>query len=148
MFDKVIRTICAMANNGKEQTGHIVIGVTDKATDASKIKALDGVEPRKVGKRFVVGVKREANTLKETPEAYYARWKTAIRNSTLSQPLRGDVLSTLGFHDYYGLGLIVISVPAQSELSFVGDETYWRNGDETVKAADQRMAAQLTKRFA
>jgi hypothetical protein len=147
VFDKVVRTICAMANNGKDQTGHIVIGVTDKDTDAAKIKTLDGIEPRKVGKRFVVGVKREAKAIGEKPEAYYARWKTAIRSSELSKALRDGVLSAMGFHDYYGLGLIVISVPAQSDLSFVGDDAYWRDGDETVKAADQKMAAQLTKRF-
>jgi hypothetical protein len=146
-FDKIIRTICAIANNGKGRAGSIIIGVTDKDADADKIATLDGVSPRKVGKRYVVGVKREAQVLGEKPEAYYARWKHAIRNSALSSPLRDSVLSSMDFNDYFGLGVIVIAVEPQQELSFVGDDVYWRDGDETTKAKDFKKVSELTKRF-
>lgn len=146
-FDKIVRTICAVANNGKGRAGSIIIGVTDKDEDAAKISALDGVNPRKVGKRHVVGVKREAEALGETPETYFARWKHAVRNSALSQPLRDSVLSSMDYNDYFGLGVIVIAVPPQHELSFVGDDVYWRDGDETTKATDFKKVSELTKRF-
>ena len=95
----------------------------------------------------MVGVKRECLILGEEPETYFARWKYAIRNSTLSQPLRDSVLSNIDYNDYYGLGLIIINVPAQQSLSFVGGDVYWRNGDETVKAADAKTIADLALRF-
>jgi hypothetical protein len=53
----------------------------------------------------------------------------------------------MDYNDYFGLGLIVIRVPPQKELSFFGSDAYWREGDETVKAVDQRTVAQLAKRF-
>jgi hypothetical protein len=95
----------------------------------------------------VVGVKREARMLDEKPEEYFARWKNAIRQSDLSRPLCDDVLSAMDYNDYYGLGLIIISNPQQKELSFVGDEVYFRQGDETIKAEGQRAATELSKRF-
>jgi hypothetical protein len=144
---KVICTICAIANNGKGRAGQILIGVTDKDADASRIRSLDGVEPRRVGSRFVVGVRREASLLGEKPEDYFARWKHAIRNSTLSQPLRDSVLSSMDYHDYYGLGLIVITIPAQKTLSVVDEDAYWRDGDETVKAAGAVKVGELAMRF-
>ncbi|GAA3809013.1 hypothetical protein GCM10022380_28320 [Amycolatopsis tucumanensis] len=147
VFDKVLKTICAIANNGQDRTGSIIIGVTDKDSAAARIRALDGVEPRRVGQRLVVGVKREAKALKESPEEYFARWKNAVRQSPLSQPLRDDVLSSIDFNDYYGLGLIIISVPPQKDLSFFGDDVYFRRGDETVMATGQREAAQIGRRF-
>jgi hypothetical protein len=147
IFDRIIRTICAIANNGKEHSGAIIIGVTDKNSDAARVKELDHVEPRKVGKRFVVGVKREATILGEKTEAYFARWKHAIRNSGLSPHLRDDVLSNIDYNEYYGLGVIVISIPAQTDLSYVGEEVYWREGDETVKAEAPPTIAKLAKRF-
>jgi predicted HTH transcriptional regulator len=147
MFGKVIRTICAIANNGKGRSGTLIIGVTDKDSDAQRIKTLDGIEPYRVGRRFVVGVKREARMLDEKPEEYFARWKNAIRQSDLSRPLCDDVLSAMDYNDYYGLGLIIISIPQQKELSFVGDEVYFRQGDETIKAEGQRAATELSKRF-
>jgi hypothetical protein len=145
--DKVIRTICAIANNGKMRGGSIIIGVTDKDSDAARVKQLDGIEPRKVGSRYVVGVKREATALNQKPEDYFARWKNAIRNSALSQPLCDSVLSNMDYNDYYGLGLIVISIPAQASMSFVGDDAYWRNGDETVQAVSSKKIADLALRF-
>lgn len=147
VLEKVIKTICAIANNGKNRTGSILVGVTDNDADAAKVKHLDGIELHKVGSRFVVGVKREAAILGERPEEYFARWKHAIRNSALSQPLRDNVLSSIDYNDYYGLGLIVINVPTQLALSFCGDDVYWRNGDETVKAADAKTIADLALRF-
>ena len=48
------------------------------------MKQLDGFEPKKVGKRFVVGVVREAKVLKLSVEDYYTKWKEAVKKSPLS----------------------------------------------------------------
>lgn len=58
---KVIRTISAIANNGKDRAGTILIGVTNKDGDARRVEQLDGIRPRKVSRRYVVGARREAN---------------------------------------------------------------------------------------
>ncbi|WP_233223628.1 ATP-binding protein [Amycolatopsis sp. BJA-103] len=147
VFEKVIETICAIANNGPNRSGSIVIGVTDKEADATRAKLLDKIEPRRVGRRYVVGVRREAAALNETVETYLARWKNSIRNSKLSQPLRDSILSSIDYNDYYGLGIIVITVPPQAELSYVNEEVFWREVDETKKAIEPRTVAQLARRF-
>ena len=147
VVEKVIKTICAIANNGKERTGAILIGVTDKDTDAARVTALDGVVPRKVGTRSVVGITREAQALGETTEQYFSRLRDGIRDSGLSQPLKDEVLSSIDYNDYYGLGVVVISIPAQDELSFVDGDAYWRRGDETIKAEDAVKVTELNRRF-
>ncbi|MWC00018.1 GmrSD restriction endonuclease domain-containing protein [Agromyces seonyuensis] len=147
VFDKVIHTICAIANNGPQIDGTVIIGVADKAADVRRIIELDAVTPRLVGKRSVVGVRREATALNESTEIYFARWKSAIKNSELSSPLREDVLSKLSYHDYFGLGIIVVSVPKQTEVSYVGADIYIRSGDDTEIAADGKAIASVLKRF-
>lgn len=148
VIDQVLRTVCAIANNGKNRTGTILIGVSDKPADAERAKRLDGITPREVGPaRLVVGVAREAKALNETVEAYVARWKLAIANSDLSEPLRANVLSSLTFNDFYGLGVLVIPIPGQQQLSFYKDEVYWRKNDETVEAASNKEVAKLAQRF-
>jgi hypothetical protein len=47
MIDKVVKTICAIANNGPFVGGTIIIGVTDKDADAQRIRQLDQIEPKK-----------------------------------------------------------------------------------------------------
>ncbi|BDD83253.1 hypothetical protein TPB0596_30160 [Tsukamurella pulmonis] len=58
---KMMRTLSAIANNGKGRSGAIFLGVADKVTDADRVEALYGTSVRPVGQKFVVGVKREAD---------------------------------------------------------------------------------------
>lgn len=146
MLPKLIRTICAIANNGRT-SGTVIVGVTDKISDAEKVKKLDGIEPRKVGPRYVVGVSREAAFLSESVEAYYSRIKEGIRASELSTALKNDVLSGIDYNDYFGLGVIIIAIPPQRGPSFVGQKLYWRGGDETVEATSTPDIVAITQRF-
>jgi hypothetical protein len=147
VIGKVVKTVCAIANNGPQRVGKIIIGVTDKDSDAERIHVLDGVDPRKVGKRQVVGVTREAKALAITVESYLGKWKEGIKSSGLSATLRDGVLSSIDFNSYFGLGVIVITVPPQNELSYVDGEVYWRNGDSTELATAAKQIASLAKRF-
>jgi len=147
LIEKVIATICAIANNGPNRVGKVIIGVTDKKADADRVKELDGVEAKKVGRRFVVGVSREARVLGSKVDRYFSRWKDAIKKSDLSPFLRDAVLSSIDFNSFYGLGVIVITVPPQRELSYVGEKVYWRNGDATEQATSPKQIAALAKRF-
>lgn len=148
MIDKVVKTICAIANIGPNSTGKIIIGVTDKKADADRIKKLDGVESKKIGRRFIVGVAREAKRLGVSTEQYFSKWKEGIRKSALTPALRDTVLSHMDFNSFYGLGVIVFTIPPQSELSYVGEELYWRNGDATELATTAKQIAGLASRFA
>ena len=147
IIEKVAKTICAIANNGKGRSGRILIGVTDKEADAVRVKQLDGVDARLVGRRKVVGVAREAAFRGIGMEAYLARLKDGIRNSPLAQPLLDSIMSNIDFNSYYGLGVIVISILEQRELSYYGDKVYWRNGDSTEVADKAPQIAQLARRF-
>ncbi|MER7797615.1 DUF262 domain-containing protein [Microbacterium sp. NPDC096154] len=148
IFDKIVKTICAIANNGPGRNGLILIGVSDKAADTKKIESLDGMKARVVGHRSVVGVRREMHILGESAEVYFARWKNAIKNSKLSNPLKDAVLSSMSYHEYYGLGVITIAVPAQTAPSYVDKDLYMRSGDETALASDGMTIAGILTRFA
>jgi hypothetical protein len=147
VLERVVKTICGIANCGPESDGVILIGVTDKDSDVPKVKELDGISPRIVAGRSVVGVAREAKQLNESVEAYVGRWKTIIRNSELSSQLKGDVLASVDYNDYYGLGVLVLRVPRQNVASFLGDTLYVREGDETKKVESAPLIANVVGRF-
>lgn len=147
ILNKIITTIAAIGNNGPDSTGTILIGVADKEEDASRIEQLDKIKPHLVGSRFVVGVSREAKALGLNLEKYVTKIRDAISSSSLSDPIKSSVLSRIDFHEYYGLGIVVIEIPNQKELSFVGDDVYWRSGDQTMKASDAKTIAVIARRF-
>jgi predicted transcriptional regulator len=53
----------------------------------------------------------------------------------------------MDFNSFYGLGVIAISIPPQSEISYVGEELYWRNGDATELAGTAKQIAGIAGRF-
>jgi hypothetical protein len=134
LVEKVLKTICAMANNGKGRSGQVLIGITDKDADAERIRALDGIAARSVLRRKVVGVEREAKFLGISMEQCVAKWKDAIKAAPLTANLRDGVLSSFDYNSYFGLGVLVLTVPAQSELSYYNGKVYWRKVDSTVEA--------------
>jgi predicted HTH transcriptional regulator len=147
IFDKITRTICAIANNGANRSGKIIIGVTDKDVDATRIKALDGIEPKKIGRRYIVGINREAGALGISIEQYMQKFRDAVKNSSVSEPLRGSVLSNIEFNAFYGFGVLVINILPQKDLSYWGQEVYWREGDATVVAREAKKIVELSQRF-
>ncbi len=147
LLAKVIKTICAIANNGPKSTGKILIGICDKKSDAERIRALDGTDAKKIGSRYIVGTNREAKKLNITPEKYFSKWKGAVRKSSLSADVRDAVLSNMDFNSFFGLGVIVITVPPQTSPSYVGEEMFWRNGDATEAATTAKQVASIASRF-
>ncbi|MCW0423188.1 DUF262 domain-containing protein [Xanthomonas sacchari] len=147
IINKVVRTVCAIANNGRGRTGKVLIGIADKKADADRVKSLDGVDPLLVGSRYVVGVNREAAKLGVSKEEYFSLWRDGIANSDLSEPLKSDVLSLMDYNEYFGNGVIVFTVPPQVGPSFVGDKLYWRNGDQTEEVQSQKHATEIAGRF-
>jgi hypothetical protein len=146
-IERVLKSVTAIANNGPERIGKVILGVTDKPADAERVKQLDQIEPKKVGKRLIVGVNREANTLGITVEQYVGKWRDAIRHSGISEPLKSSILSHLDYNSFFGFGLIVITVPAQSDISYFDGKVYYRAGDSTQEATSAQEIAQIAKRF-
>ncbi len=147
LIEKVIRTISAIANNGPNREGKVIIGVADNDKDATIITKLDGITPIKISKKQIVGVTREAALLGLTAEEYFSKWKNAIKNSKLSEPLKSGVLANMDYNDYYGLGVIVITVPPQKEVSYFDDKVHIRSGDDTILVESAKLIADVVKRF-
>lgn len=138
---KILETICGIANLGPDADGFIFIGVADKKSDADRIKELDGVDSVMVGSRYVVGIEREFSRLKCDHESYVDRILSFIRNSDLSDTLKHQVLTQVDYVDYRGLSVIRIRIPAQKEVSFLGDLAYSRENSSTVEAKGKKLLA-------
>ncbi len=139
MLDKIVHTTCAIANNGPERSGVFLLGVADKGVDKDRVEQLYDISARAVGRKFVVGVRREADALGESMEAYFVRIKTTIENSDLSEPLKAAVLAGMSFNDYFGLGIVIINVPAQTAVSTIGERVFARQGDSTIEVTGRAL---------
>lgn len=147
MLAKLPEILCALANNGISVGGKLILGVSNDLADAKRAVDVDGVQYREVGSRFVVGVDREAARLGKSKEDYFQMVRDAISKSELSEPLKSDVLSCIDYNSYFGLGIVVVSVRPQKALSTLGDDVFFRSGDETKRATTGKEIAMIAQRF-
>ena len=138
---KIIETICGIANVGPDADGFVFIGVADNEADSKRVAQLDGITPVKISTRYVVGLERERKILGYDEEQYLEKIMSYIRKSQLSEPLKSQVLSQTDYVEYKGLSVLRLRIPAQSELSFVDDDVYIRENSSTVVATGKKLLA-------
>jgi len=144
---QILATICAMANIGPSSVGYLFIGVADKEADVERIRRLDHICPLKISTHFVVGIDREAKHQNLSIENYCRNIISFIRDSKLSQSLIESVLAHIDIIDYKGLTVIRIVVPAQSELSYLGEDVFVRQYNNTVKITGAKEIVALNNLF-
>lgn len=148
ILDKIVATICAIANIGPSSNGAIFIGLADKVADKDRIEKIYKITSAHIGERFCVGIDREASAMCISTEAYVRHIVRHISNSKLSEPLKTSVLSNLDCPVYRGMSVICIWIPAQKALSDVADVVYTRTGSDTVKVEGYKQLRGLMAAFA
>ena len=145
--NKIVKTICGIANVGPaDADGFIFIGVADTQSDADKIRDYDNVDYITVNSRFNVGIEREFQHLKCNHETYLGKVLSFIRNSDLSDTLKQQVLTQVDYVDYKDMSVIRIRIPAQREISFLGELAYTRENSYTLLAENRKLVA-ISKLF-
>lgn len=142
----ILETICAIANVGPDSGGYLYIGIADKDQHAKRIEELDGVQAVKVRHVSVVGVEREAKILGKSLDDYVRILTGHIQGSKMDEPLKTMMATSVDSITYKGLEVVRVRVPAQTKMSFIGDESFFRTGSETKKATGPQIAA-LAEKF-
>jgi uncharacterized protein with ParB-like and HNH nuclease domain len=141
LLERIIETICGIANLGSDSDGYIHIGVTDSKKDADRIEEIDRIKPIEINGRYVVGIDREAKLLNKTIEHYVKVLINAIQNSALTEPLKTQVLAKFDTISYKGYSVIRITIPAQTAMSFVGKIAFTRKDSSTISIEGPELLA-------
>jgi uncharacterized protein with ParB-like and HNH nuclease domain len=141
LLERIIETICGIANLGSDSDGYIHIGVTDSKKDADRIEEIDRIKPIEINGRYVVGIDREAKLLNKTIEQYVKVLINAIQNSALTEPLKTQVLAKFDTISYKGYSVIRITIPAQTAMSFVGKIAFTRKDSSTISIEGPELLA-------
>jgi uncharacterized protein with ParB-like and HNH nuclease domain len=141
LLQRLVETMCGIANSDPDTDGYIFLGVVDKKLDAEKIKNLDGINPIEINDRYVVGIDREAKVLGKKLEDYVGILINAIKISDLTNPLKTQILMKIDTINYKGYSVIRINVPPQKQVSFVGEKAFMREDSSTVEAKGPKLMA-------
>lgn len=146
-FDKICRSISAMANMGKSATGYMILGIADTARDANRIEALDNVKASAYRGFHIVGLDREASVLGKSLADYWDMIMRKLRDHPmLDRKLSAQTTANARIVNYGGRSVGVLKISSIDEPVFFGDEMYERSGSETRKLKNPEYS-RVYKRF-
>lgn len=140
-FNKILCNISALANLGKEKTGYLFIGVTDKEPDTLQVEKLDSLTKVPRYHEFgVVGLEREAKIKSVSLDQYISFITGKINASNLDSSLKARITKEITPITYHGHTILMIIVTCGEEPVYFEDKLYERVGSscKEVIGAKQR----------
>lgn len=147
IYQKIVNTICAIANLGKYSEGYIFLGIADKQSDNERIKLLYKTPTYEINEKFVVGIDHECRQLDINVEKYLSRLFGKISSSQLSEPTKTQVLSQIDTIEFKGLSIIRIKIPSQLQPTYVGNKIFIREDSSTKELTNPRKIAAIVSLF-
>lgn len=147
-FDKILRTLTAMANIGPESTSYLVVGVADDEEDAARVASLDAPTMYKVGNFDVVGIDREATLSGKSLNDY---WAWVIQKVKSSAGLDSDFARSLArsarLVPYRQLTVALFKVQSSTKPQFFKGELWDRHGSSTEQVPAGEPQFEVFRRF-
>lgn len=145
-WDKILQSVTAIANDGSNSTGYLIIGVADNADDAARVEKLDDVQSVEYRGFSIVGIDREARVRGETLKDYFDWISDKISGSELQDNLRAQVASSMSLADYHGRAVIILKIQCADGPFFYKGNIFERRGSGT-RLVDQVDWRRIYRKF-
>lgn len=132
-FDKVLKTLTAITNMGKDSVGYVIIGVADKKADSDSHERFYRTKSITFKDFFITGVQEEVKKYK-SHEEYRLLIENKIRNSKITPSKYIDqILRNIDYFNYYEKSILILKIQTNGEPAKFGDNYYERQGTSTVQ---------------
>lgn len=146
LFEKVFKTLAAMANQGPGAVGYVIVGVADDAKTAARIKDLYGVAPVEYQRFLITGIDHEAAALPKKLDSYFLGITQRLTATQMSEWARTQIARDVRLISYFGRSLVIFRVEAGHEPCDFQGKYYERHGSNVSEIGQPGYAA-LFRRF-
>ncbi|MEB2599159.1 DUF262 domain-containing protein [Burkholderia cenocepacia] len=146
LFEKVFKTLAAMANQGPGAVGYVIVGVADDAKTAARIKDLYGIGAIEYQRFLITGIDHEAAGLPKKLDSYFHGIMQRLAASQMSEWARAQIARDVRLISYFGRSLVIFKVEAGHEPCDFNGKYYERHG-ANVSEIKQPGYAALFRRF-
>ena len=130
-FDKVIKTLTSMANNGPKKKGYVIIGIADKEADANIYENLYNIKSVSFNGFKITGVDSEANKTSSISD-YFSRLRDLIKNQPIENYTKDYILQNMRLINYYDKSLLLFEIESTSK-PLLYDKKYYSRKASSVE---------------
>lgn len=146
-FDKIIKTLTAMANHSPNATGHVCVGVADNDNAAKRVENIYSIE-RKEYKGFqILGIGHEANNLQGSIDKLFRWLMQKVQSQPIEQSVKDNIGRNIKLVNYYGKDVVLFSINAGRDPAAYDNKYYQRIG-ANVQEVKFSEYSELFRRFA
>lgn len=146
LFEKMFKTLSAMANQGPGATGYVIVGVADDRRTADRLESLYGIKPVKYQRFLITGIEHEAEGLPKKLDSYFLGITQRLGAVQMSQWAKDQIARDVRIMSYFGKSLVVFRVEAGAEPCDFQGKYYERHGPN-VEEVPQPQYGALFRRF-
>lgn len=123
---KIIKTLTAMANTGKNTTGYVIVGVADKESDSQKHERKFGTLSKHFNSFFITGVDGEIEKNYRSVDEYFNKVKQAIENEPIDAYTISYITRYMRLVNYYDKSILVLSLKSTDKPLLYDGKFYER----------------------
>jgi len=146
LFEKVFKTLAAMANHGPGSVGYVIVGVADDAKTATRIEQLYGVTPVKYQRFLITGIEHEAASLPKKLDSYFLGITQRLGVAQMSTWAKEQIARDVRLIRYFDRSLVIFKVEAGHEPCDFQGKYYERHGANVSEVPQPRYST-LFRRF-
>lgn len=123
---KIIKTLTAMANTGKNTTGYVIVGVADKESDSQKYERKFGTLSKQFNSFFITGVDGEIERNYRSADEYFNKVKQAIEKEPIDSYTISYITRYMRLVNYYDKSILVLSLKSSDKPLLYNGKFYER----------------------
>lgn len=123
---KIIKTLTAMANTGKNTTGYVIVGVADKKSDSQKYERKFGTLSKQFNSFFITGVDGEIEKNYRSADEYFNKVKQAIEKEPIDSYTISYITRYMRLVNYYDKSILVLSLKSSDKPLLYNGKFYER----------------------
>ncbi|QFS46739.1 GmrSD restriction endonuclease domain-containing protein [Nostoc sphaeroides] len=145
-FDKIIKTLTAMANHSPNSTGYVCVGVADNDNDAKRVESIYGSQCVEYKGFKITGIDHEATRLKGSVDKFFGWLKQKIESQPIQQSVKSSIGRNIKLIDYHGREVVLFKLSAGRDPTAYDSKYYERIGAnvEEIKFSEYN---ELFRRF-
>lgn len=146
VFEKVFKTLSAMANHGPGAIGYVIVGIADDEATAKRIEQLHSIKPIHYQNFLITGIDHEAKHLLKKLDSYFLTVTQKLAASPMSAWAKGQIARDIRLMKYFDKSLLIFRVEAGAEPCDFHGKYFERHGSNVSEVLQPQHAA-LFRRF-
>lgn len=146
VLNKSVKTLTAIANQGKGRKGFVIVGVADKEGDAKKVRELTKKNNVLYKNFHITGIELDLQLNKKPLEGYFNFIVDKIKKQPIESSYLNYILENIRMFSYRNKPLLKLEIKGLDSPASYDEEYYERHGSNTQKLT-AREAMNLSSKF-